>query len=80
MRVTCKQASHLICAELDGRLGFGQRLVLRLHLLACAACVRVKAQMGFLRRAMTAYVNQDSHAVQDKRDSGDSGKTPPDAR
>ena len=58
MRVTCKEASHLISADLDGRLGFGQRLVLRLHLLACDACVRVKAQMGFLRRAMAAYVNR----------------------
>ena len=76
MRVTCKEASHLISADLDGRLGFGQRLVLRLHLLACDACVRVKAQMGFLRRAMAAYENQDVGTVRDKPDSG---KAPPDA-
>ena len=76
MRVTCKQASHLISADLDGRLRFGQRLVLRLHLLACDACARVKAQMGFLRRAMAAYVNQDPGDARDKRGSG---KAPPDA-
>ncbi|MSP98666.1 MAG: anti-sigma factor [Betaproteobacteria bacterium] len=60
MRLTCKEASHLISAEFDGRLGLGRRLALRLHLLACDACVRVKAQMAFLRRAMVAYVNQET--------------------
>lgn len=80
MKVTCKEASHLISADLDGRLGFGQRLALRLHLLACDACARVKAQMGFLRRAMSAYVNQDAGALRDKRDNDDRGKAPPDGR
>ena len=60
MRLTCKEASHLISAEFDGRLGLGRRLALRLHLLACDACVRVKAQMAFVRRAMATYVNQDA--------------------
>ncbi len=59
MRLTCKEASHLLSAECDGRLRFGQRLALRLHLFACNACRRVKAQLGFLQRAMAAYGEWD---------------------
>jgi hypothetical protein len=55
MRLTCKQASRLLSEDMDGRLGFGRRLALRLHLLACDACTRVKAQMAFLRRAMAEF-------------------------
>jgi len=61
MRLTCKEASHLISADLDGRLGLGQRIALRLHLMACSACSRVRAQMGFLRRAMSAYAHQPAN-------------------
>lgn len=55
VRLTCKQASRLLSEDLDGSLGFGRRLALRLHLLACDACTRVKAQMAFLRRAMAEF-------------------------
>ena len=72
MKLTCKDASHLICADLDGRLGIGQRIALRLHLMACDACARVGAQMGFLRRAMSAYVNREP-----SREERDGGKGPP---
>ena len=54
-RLNCKEASRLLSADMDGTLGFGRRIALRLHLIACDACVRVKAQMAFLRRAMADY-------------------------
>lgn len=53
--ITCKESSRLISQGLDTRLGIGQRASLRLHLLLCTACTRVKTQLDFLHRAAPKY-------------------------
>jgi hypothetical protein len=53
--LSCKEASRLISAGMDGELTLGQRTGLRLHLLICAACSRVKSQLAFLRRAAPEF-------------------------
>ena len=55
LRLNCKEASRLLSEDMDGSLGLGRRMALRLHLLACDACTRVKAQMAFLRRVMAEF-------------------------
>jgi hypothetical protein len=55
MRISCKEASRLISLGLDRRLSIAQRAALRLHLALCDACTRVKAQLDFLRRALSTY-------------------------
>ena len=55
MIITCKEASRLISAGLDRKLGFVDRVSLRIHLAMCRACVAVKAQFEFLRRALSSY-------------------------
>jgi hypothetical protein len=55
MGLTCKEASHLISQGLDRDLDLTQRATLRLHLLICTACTRVKAQLAFLHRAAPLY-------------------------
>jgi len=52
MRLTCREASRLVSQGLDRKLGFGERLALRLHLTICDACTNFKKQVDFLRRAV----------------------------
>jgi hypothetical protein len=59
VKITCREASRLISAGLDTELGLSQRTALRLHLLVCDACTRLKSQFEFMRRALTAYADRD---------------------
>jgi len=52
MMLTCKEVSHLVSQGLDRKLGFGERVALRLHLAICHGCTNFNKQMAFLRRAM----------------------------
>jgi hypothetical protein len=52
MRLTCREASRLVSQGLDRKLGFGERLKLRVHLAICDACTNFKKQVDFLRRAV----------------------------
>jgi hypothetical protein len=51
-RLTCKEAHRLVSEELDHALPLGERLRVRLHLLACSSCTHFKEQMQVLRAAM----------------------------
>ena len=54
--LNCKEASRLISeGRLDRELDFAKRTALRLHLLICTACTRVKDQFAFLHRAAERY-------------------------
>lgn len=48
--LTCKRATALISVALDGQLPLHLRLLLRLHLRACAACLRFSQQLLLLRQ------------------------------
>lgn len=66
LMLTCKEASRLSSEGLDGKLGVGQRLALRMHLALCEGCSRVNTQLQFLRRAMSQLL--DSPANKDGTD------------
>lgn len=53
--INCKEASRLMSEGLDRDLDLGQRMALRLHLLVCTACSRVKAQVAFLRKEVAKF-------------------------
>ncbi len=53
--VNCEEASRLLSHAQDKPLPVWDRVRLRLHLYACAACGRLERQMEFLRQAMTRY-------------------------
>ncbi len=55
MMISCKEASRLMSQGLDRDLGLGQRASLRLHLLICTSCSRVRKQLDFLHRAAPLY-------------------------
>jgi hypothetical protein len=52
LMIPCRAAHRLISEGMDRQLGPIERLRLRLHLGACAACVRVDQQLGFIRQAV----------------------------
>lgn len=49
---SCKEVSHLVSQGLDRRLGFGERVRLRVHLAICEGCTNFKRQVEFLRTAV----------------------------
>ncbi|MEJ6003533.1 zf-HC2 domain-containing protein [Paucibacter soli] len=51
MRRTCQQVSLLLMQAEERRLPWRERLVLRLHMLACDACPRVAQQWALMRAA-----------------------------
>lgn len=59
MIITCKEATRLASQGLDRKLGFADRVVLRLHLAICKGCANAARQMEFLRRAI-ARLGEDA--------------------
>jgi hypothetical protein len=52
MILRCRDVTRLVSQGLDRRLGFAERVRLRLHLAICDGCANFKRQMDFLRLAM----------------------------
>jgi hypothetical protein len=52
MMLSCKETSRLLSQGEDRRLGFGERVALRLHLAICDGCRNGNAQFRFLRLAV----------------------------
>ena len=52
MMLTCKEVSRLVSQGLDRRLGFGERIALRVHLAICEGCSNFEKQITFLRKAV----------------------------
>ncbi len=52
IRLKCSEVSRLVSQGLDRRLGFGERVRLRLHLAICEGCANFQRQMKFLRLAL----------------------------
>ncbi|MEY2953176.1 MAG: hypothetical protein RLZZ401_1263 [Pseudomonadota bacterium] len=62
LRRTCKQVAALVVAREDRTLALPDRIALRLHMLACAACPRFEQQIQTLRQAMKAWRNYSNEA------------------
>jgi len=58
MMLTCKEVSHLVSQGLDRRLGFGERIALRIHLAICDGCTNFSRQLAFLRKAVARLGEQ----------------------
>jgi anti-sigma factor ChrR (cupin superfamily) len=52
MMLSCKESSRLLSQGADRKLGFGERVALRVHLAICDRCRNVSAQFRFLRLAV----------------------------
>jgi len=58
--LTCREASRLVSQGLDRNLGFGERVMLRVHLTICDGCTNFKSQVEFLRRAVRQLESRTS--------------------
>jgi putative zinc finger protein len=58
MMLSCKEASRLVSQGLDRRLGFAERLALRLHLLICDGCTNFSRQVAFLQKAIARLADR----------------------
>ena len=52
---SCREVHRLVIEAQDRKLGFSERLSMRVHLILCAACRRFDAQMDLLRQAIRRF-------------------------
>jgi len=50
--LSCKEVTRLVSDGLDRKLGFGERVALRLHFAVCRGCRNFNRQVMFLREAV----------------------------
>ena len=60
MILSCKEAAQLASQGLDRRLGFGERVSLRVHLAICDGCTQFSRQIAFLRKAVEQLGSKDA--------------------
>ena len=53
--LSCKEVTRLLSQAQDRPLALGERIKLRLHLVACTACTRYARQLAFMRTALSRY-------------------------
>ena len=54
----CREITPTIGESLDRRLGFRERVVVKLHMFTCDRCVRYLEQIGFLKDALRVHGEQ----------------------
>ncbi|HZQ72548.1 MAG TPA: zf-HC2 domain-containing protein [Burkholderiales bacterium] len=50
--LNCRETTRLVSQGLDRRLGFAERVAVRVHLAICKGCARFARQARFLRKAV----------------------------
>lgn len=55
LRRTCKEAAALMLSRTDRTLPWGERVALRLHLMACDACPRFDRQLRIMSTAVKRW-------------------------
>ncbi len=55
----CKEATELMSLGMDKKLGAGQKLSLRFHLMMCSGCRNYSKQMDFLRQGFRKFTERD---------------------
>lgn len=52
---SCREVHRLVIEAQDRKLGFTERLAVRVHLMLCITCRRFVAQMDLLRQALRRF-------------------------
>ena len=63
LRRTCREVAVLLVAREDRLIQIGDRLALRMHLLACKACPDFERQLLTMRQAMKQWRNYASEDI-----------------
>lgn len=54
---TCREVAAILVAREDRKLGLGDRLALRIHMVICDACPRFERQMLTMRNSLARWRN-----------------------
>ncbi len=57
--LNCKEATKLMTLGMDRKLGTGQKLSLRFHLMMCGGCRNFSKQMDFLRQGVRKFTERN---------------------
>ena len=57
--LSCKEVSVLLSQAQERRLGWRERLGLKLHLMLCEGCTNFRKQLDFIRAAIRRYRDSD---------------------
>jgi hypothetical protein len=63
MMLPCKEVTRLVSQGLDRRLGFGERVALRVHFAICEGCSNFEHQMKLLREATQQLAGTDPQST-----------------
>jgi hypothetical protein len=55
LRLSCREVTRLVLEGEERSLGVGERVVLRLHWLACDGCTRFRRQVETMRGALDKW-------------------------
>jgi hypothetical protein len=67
MMLPCKEVTRLVSQGLDRRLGFGERVALRVHFAICGGCRNFERQMRLLREAVQQLGQVDGSRGADRQ-------------
>ncbi len=65
LMMTCKQAAALLVAREDRTIALGDKVGLRLHLLACKACPNFEKQLLAMRKGLSQWRNYSHDSALD---------------
>ncbi|MGE3169045.1 MAG: zf-HC2 domain-containing protein [Pyrinomonadaceae bacterium] len=60
---SCKEIVHIISASLDRPLTMRERLLMKMHLLACKPCMRYLDQSSFLSKAVKTMSEKEKDSL-----------------
>ena len=63
LMLPCKEVTQLVSQGLDRRLGFGERVALRVHFAICGGCSNFERQMRLLREATQQLAGTDPQST-----------------
>jgi DNA-directed RNA polymerase subunit M/transcription elongation factor TFIIS len=65
LMMSCKEAAAMLVAREDRNIAVGDKLMLRLHLLACKACPNFEKQLLTMRNSMKQWRQYTEDAGRD---------------
>ena len=59
MMLSCREVTRMVSQGLDRKLGFGERMRLRVHFAICDGCTNFRKQLDLLRQAVERLGQQE---------------------
>lgn len=63
MKFNCREVTRLVLAGEDRRLRWGERAVVRMHLMVCEGCTNFVQQVALMRKALQRWRGEAADAA-----------------